>query len=235
MSIKQGSNLIAGSGGGVSNIDNLTITENANEEIQTIGVINSRDSSTAIKTWTGTKAQYDAIVTKDQNTLYNITDDTDVSLTILEALYPVGSVYITTANTCPLSALISGSTWTQETCRQLVEKKEPTDNDPSWYNLYSDGWCEQGGRVDYSFTQETKPSVQLLKPFKDINYTITLVSGNLGSSAYISETCYYNIQTTSFNFWMFRWDGNNGASSTMWQACGYTSTTTSHKQFRRTA
>lgn len=29
----------------------------------------------------------------------------------MEALYPVGSVYITTASTCPLSTLISGSTW----------------------------------------------------------------------------------------------------------------------------
>lgn len=111
MSIKQGGNIIAGSGGGIANYDGKSITENANEEIQTVGVINSRDSSTAIKTWTGTKSQYDAIVTKDANTLYNITDDTDVSLTILEALYPVGSVYITTANTCPLSTLISGSTW----------------------------------------------------------------------------------------------------------------------------
>ena len=91
--------------------DNKSITKNASDELQTVGVINSRDSSTAVKTWTGTKAQYDAIVTKDANTLYNITDDTDVSLTILEALYPVGSVYITTANTCPLSTLISGSTW----------------------------------------------------------------------------------------------------------------------------
>lgn len=61
--------------------------------------------------WSGTKNQFDAIVTKDANTLYNITDDTDVSLTILEALYPVGSIYITTANTCPLSTLIAGSTW----------------------------------------------------------------------------------------------------------------------------
>jgi len=92
-------------------LDNTSITLNGSSQIQTVGVINSRDSSTAVKTWTGTKAQYDAIVTKDANTLYNITDDTDVSLTILEALYPVGSVYITTANTCPLSALISGSTW----------------------------------------------------------------------------------------------------------------------------
>lgn len=97
--------------GGSVDVDNKSITTNSSDEIQTIGVINSRDSSTAVKTWTGTKAQYDAIVTKDPNTLYNITDDTDVTLTILEALYPVGSVYITTANTCPLSTLISGSTW----------------------------------------------------------------------------------------------------------------------------
>lgn len=29
--------------------------------------------------------------------------------------------------------------------RVLVEKKEATDDDPTWYNLYSDGWLEQGG------------------------------------------------------------------------------------------
>lgn len=78
MSIWQGSNMIAGSGGGgIANYDGKSITENSMEEIQTVGVINSRDSSTAIKTWTGTKAQYNAIVTKDPNTLYNITDDVD--------------------------------------------------------------------------------------------------------------------------------------------------------------
>ena len=92
-------------------IDDKSITKNSSQELQTVGVINSRDTSTAIKTWTGTRAQYDAIATKDSNTLYNITDDTDLNLPILEALYPVGSVYITTASTCPLSALISGSTW----------------------------------------------------------------------------------------------------------------------------
>jgi hypothetical protein len=128
MSIKQGSKLIAGSGGGVSNIDNITITENANEEIQTVGVINSRDSSTAIKTWTGTKAQYNAIASKDHNTLYNITDDTDVSLTILEALYPVGSIYITTAANCPLSTLISGSTWTLVSSGRVLQGADSGHN-----------------------------------------------------------------------------------------------------------
>jgi len=93
-------------------LDNKSITLNGSSQLQTVGVINQNATTTAIKTWTGTRQQYDAIVTKDANTLYNITDDTDVSLSLLEALYPVGSVYITTANTCPLSALISGSTWT---------------------------------------------------------------------------------------------------------------------------
>ena len=32
---------------------------------------------------------------------------------IMNNLYPVGSTYITTASTCPLATLISGSTWTK--------------------------------------------------------------------------------------------------------------------------
>ena len=93
------------------NPDNKSITTNSSDQLQTIGVINQNDTTTAIKTWTGTKAQYDAILSKDANTLYNVTDDTDVSLTILETLYPVGSIYITTNVACPLSTLIAGSTW----------------------------------------------------------------------------------------------------------------------------
>lgn len=91
--------------------DNLSITNNANNQLQTVGVIDQNDTTQAIKTWTGTLAQYNAIATKDPDTLYNITDDTDFTLTLLETLYPVGSIYITTASTCPLSTLISGSTW----------------------------------------------------------------------------------------------------------------------------
>lgn len=64
----------------------------------------------SLKYWTGTKAQYDAIVTKDANTLYNIIDDTDVTLSLLELLYPVGSIYIGTMATCPLATLGIG-TW----------------------------------------------------------------------------------------------------------------------------
>ena len=57
-------------------IDEISITTNSSDELQTVGVIDQNDISNAIKTWTGTKAEYDAIVTKDADTLYNITDDT---------------------------------------------------------------------------------------------------------------------------------------------------------------
>ena len=89
--------------------DNTTITKNTNNELQTVAVIDN-NTSNAIKTWTGTKAEYDAIVTKDANTLYNIIDDNDVTFQLLELIYPVGSIYIGTMSVCPLQILGLG-TW----------------------------------------------------------------------------------------------------------------------------
>ena len=60
--------------------DGKSITKNASDELQAIGVINQNDTTTAIKTWTGTKAQYDAIVTKDANTEYFCTDNGELYL-----------------------------------------------------------------------------------------------------------------------------------------------------------
>lgn len=40
--------------------------------------------------------------------------------TILDTLYPLGSIYIGTQSTCPLATLIPGSTWTQITGRYLL-------------------------------------------------------------------------------------------------------------------
>ena len=79
MSIRQGDYLIAGAGGGgAGDIDNKSITNNASNKIQTVGVIDQNNTTNAIKSWSGTKLQYDALVnagTIDNNTLYYITDD----------------------------------------------------------------------------------------------------------------------------------------------------------------
>lgn len=81
MSIRQGNKIIAGTPDASSvKIDNISITKNTSDELQTSGVINQNDSTTAIKTWTGTKAQYEAIATKNANTEYFCTDSRELYL-----------------------------------------------------------------------------------------------------------------------------------------------------------
>ena len=75
MSIRIGTNVVAGSG---ANTDNKSITANSSNQIQTIGVINQNSPTTAVKTWMGTLAEYNALKNNnliDDNTIYNVTDD----------------------------------------------------------------------------------------------------------------------------------------------------------------
>ena len=60
-----------------SNADGTTIVDSGSA-ISTVAVKEQRNSD-AIKQWVGTKEQYDAILSKDVNTLYVITDDEDSS------------------------------------------------------------------------------------------------------------------------------------------------------------
>ena len=74
MSIRLGNSVIAS---GTAS-DNKSITANASNELQTIGVINQNAQNVALKSWMGTLAEYNALVNSgdvDENTIYNITDD----------------------------------------------------------------------------------------------------------------------------------------------------------------
>lgn len=89
--------------------DGVTITENTNGQIQTVAVIN-KNGSGVVKAWTGNTSQYSAS-SKDSDTLYFTDDDAEISPSMLELIYPIGSIYITTNATCPLSDIIAGSNW----------------------------------------------------------------------------------------------------------------------------
>jgi hypothetical protein len=118
-------------------IDGTSITVNSSGQLQAIGVIDNNGGN-ALKTWTGTLAEYNAIVTKDSNTLYNITDDnTAVAYqaytksevdSLIEAIYPVGSIYIGTQSTCPLATLISGSTWVKVSEGRVLQGSDSGHN-----------------------------------------------------------------------------------------------------------
>ena len=220
-----------------TSIDNSTITKNGSDQIQTVGYKDVRTNNT-LKTWTGTKAQYDAIVTKDANTLYNITDDTDTTLTVLNTLYPIGSIYIGTMDICPLVTLGVGS-WELQTSRFLVDKKEPTANDPSWYNLYSDGWCEQGGFATAA------GFIEFTYPYNSSNFKFSFnrhypEATSAGSSS--TSTANHNTVARSTQYGSTTGAGvyiaintENGCDGDTWIAWGYTSVTSSIKMWRRTS
>lgn len=64
--------------------------------------------------------------------------------------------------------------------RVLIASKEPSGGDQSWFNLYSDGWLEQGG---YSAAGSVHEFCRLQKAYRDTGYTVVTVSeGGTGDS-----------------------------------------------------
>lgn len=92
--------------------------------------------------------------------------------------------------------------------RVLIEKKEPTESDPTWYNLYNDGWCEQGGIIPASAT-----TITLLKAYGSDIYSILMSGSNYASSDQALGVSSYD--NTSFKV-------NSSNYKRFWEAKGYT-------------
>lgn len=65
-------------------------------------------------------------------------------------------------------------------------------NGASWYRVYDDGWCEQGG-VGTS-TSDSGVSIVFLKEFADTNYAVSITVIDNGSSNYSTAA---KVRTTS--------------------------------------
>lgn len=89
-------------------------------------------------------------------------------------------------------------------------------NGTSWYRVYSDGWCEQGGRQSINNNGVT---VTYLKPFKDTNYSIVISQADAGSS----RAEYYNtVKVNTKNATNFiAYCGQSEAPACDWHAFGY--------------
>lgn len=90
----------------------------------------------------------------------------------------------------------------------------------SWYNLYSDGWVEQGGRSSAATTGATVATVTLPIPMKNNQYTLT-GSKNDADSGSVG----INIGTTRTTT-QFTWSVAYSSSLTrsiMWRVEGYAS------------
>ena len=83
-----------------------------------------------------------------------------------------------------------------------------------WYRVWSDGWIEQGGRIQVQTS--TYADVTLLKPFTDANYMISFSHSSSGTGGQAES---YAIQASVSYIRLGNSCGN--AQYFTWSACGY--------------
>ena len=102
----------------------------------------------------------------------------------------------------------------------VVDYKNPTADDPSWYRVYKSGWVEQGGVIP-----ATEGNITFLKPFANINYTvvgnISLTYRRAGQGDGSGSVLFFP-EATSFCYvtWAARNFGDIGNQNISWRAEG---------------
>lgn len=93
---------------------------------------------------------------------------------------------------------------------------------PSWYTIYSDNWCEQGGEYTTSSEASNEIIINMIKNYKDTTYGI-LVLANSNNDI---NTNNYSLQNSSIikNTSSFKIDIDSSSISSFkfnWQTSGY--------------
>ena len=97
----------------------------------------------------------------------------------------------------------------------------------SWYRVYSDGWCEQGGVIGSEGTTRGKTqNISFAKPFRDRNYTIIAVDGNTSKTDYNNSVAIANIlnstkRSTGVSVSLYGFTQNDVHGVVNWVAYGY--------------
>lgn len=109
--------------------------------------------------------------------------------------------------------------------RILVDKKEATPTDKTWYNLYSDGWIEQGGVYKNTNTsgRVLYATIPLIINMIDSQYSLSCVYENISSPK--SETSFSTDSLLTNSFSVSIWDrvtSNLPTGNINWSIRGYT-------------
>ena len=102
----------------------------------------------------------------------------------------------------------------------------------NWYRVYSDGWKEQGGFIDYSSsinaTKYKDVTLTFHLAFSNTNYNLQLTSNRTNCYAFEGDSDQYNYtnnRTTSSTIMGFRnvniEETSTGNKRAAWVACGY--------------
>jgi len=91
----------------------------------------------------------------------------------------------------------------------------------SWYRVYSDGWCEQGGKT-VNVNMGNSTTCSFLKAYKDTTYCVSFEATTVSTDdTWFKSEC-GSFKTTSFVITNRRYTGSG--TDTLyykWMACGY--------------
>ena len=92
-------------------------------------------------------------------------------------------------------------------------------NGTSWYRLWSDGWCEQGGQTA-ALSASTQTTIELLKEYSNTDYFIN-VNQPLRIGDQLPTVGIYQKNTANFIVHQSSSSNRAGAYATLWYACGF--------------
>lgn len=151
-----------------------------------------------LRFWTGTRTQYDAIVTKDAETLYTITDDVTDNNSIVADLNNKADVDLTN---CTVPVVVSRTPNSQGGITEI----------------WSDGYCVQTGNTWLSSNPQT---INLPQSFIDTNYVITTANGDTNTDAAPVGSAIYSKTVNNFIV-VSGYQGTFYANNLGWRAEGY--------------
>ncbi len=105
-----------------------------------------------------------------------------------------------------------------------VNKPHVTDaytDGASWYRVWSDGWCEQGGKISlaYRTNEYVDFPITLLKPMRDTNYTVLLTASDR-NSVHLSQWSYSTLNVENFTTRTYS-SGGAVSGTGFWRVSGY--------------
>ena len=114
--------------------------------------------------------------------------------------------------------------------RRLLRSYKEGD---SWYNLYSDGWCEQGGSCVAPNNELI--TINLKQSYQDINYDILLTQGLANSARYQGRHPIVNSDLMTVNSFVLQnarfLAETTAASKIYWRTSGYADTSIIQDEF----
>lgn len=150
--------------------------------------------------------------TSDSNIAFNINTALNNNWDIIDNLLPDQTDkngYVLTTNGVSTS-------WKETT--EIYCIIETYIDGESWYRVYSDGFCEQGGRTQLNETSTTV--VSFLKAFNNTNYTLLAIQTTQSTASDtevgIQFTPISNTQATLSCHYI-----NPNTTGVSWYACGY--------------